>query len=153
MRVSRDKPLTLVVAAAVVLITAVGAFAYGTSAGVGDGTTETTSTDLVVVQTSTIAATGPGIAAQTLSGNFDNGSGGPAYVGDVSVVVTSTDQIGCTADDYTMAGSPMTVDAEVPHGNAQGAWTGTTIAFANDSTRNQNACQGATVSLAYTIVN
>lgn len=47
----------------------------------------------------------------------------------------------------------MSVDVEVPHGNVQGAWTGATIAFANDSARNQNACQGATVSLAHTIVN
>jgi hypothetical protein len=59
----------------------------------------------VAVQTSTITAMGPGITAQTLTGNLDNSSGGPSYVGSVTVVVD---------------------------GDAQGAWTGATIAFAND---------------------
>jgi hypothetical protein len=150
----RSKPVVLVAAVALVLLTAVGAFAYWTSAGGGEGTAATgTSDDLVVVQTSTITDMGPGIAAQTLSGNFDNSSGGPSYVGDVTVVVDGTDQVDCTADDYTITGSPMTVDAEVPDGDAQGAWTGAAIAFANDTARNQDACQGATVTLTYLIVN
>lgn len=154
MSLIRNRPVALVAAAAIVMLSAVGAYAYWTSAGGGEGTAETaTSVDLVVVQTSTITAMGPGIAAQTLSGNFDNSSGGPSYVGSVTVVVDSTDEAGCTADDYTITGSPMTVDDEVADGDGQGAWTGATIAFANDSARNQDACQGATVSLTYEIVN
>ena len=154
MSVIRSKSVVLVAAVALVLVTAVGAFAYWTSDGGGEGTAETgTSDDLVVVQTSTITDMGPGIAAQTLSGNFDNSSGGPSYVGSVTVVVDGTDQAGCTADDYTITGSPMTVGAEVPDGDGQGSWTGATIAFANDPARNQDACQGATVSLTYLIVN
>jgi hypothetical protein len=149
----RNKPVVLVVAAAILMLTAVGAYAYWTSTGGGEGTAATgTSDDLVVVQTSTITAMGPGTAAQTLTGNFDNSSDGPSYVGSVTVVVAGTDEAGCTADDYTITDSPMTVDAEVDDGDAQGAWTGATIAFANDPTRNQDACQGATVSLTYEIV-
>jgi hypothetical protein len=149
----RNKPVALVVAAAIVMLTTVAAYSYWTSAGGGEGTAATgTSDDLVVVQTSTVTAMGPGVAAQTLTGKFDNSSGGPSYVGSVTVVVAGTDQVGCSADDYTITGSPMTVDAEVPDGDAQGAWTGASIAFANDPARNQDACQGATVSLTYEIV-
>ncbi len=153
MSVVRNKPVVLVVAAAIVMLTAVAAYSYWTSAGGGQGTATTaTSTDLVVVQTSTITAMGPGVAAQTLSGNFDNSSGGPSYVGSVTVVVAGTDQAGCTADDYTIAGSPMTVNAQVADGDGQGAWTGASIAFANDPLRDQDLCQGATVDLTYAIV-
>ena len=45
----------------------------------------------------------------------------------------------------------MTVSAEVPAGTVQGAWTGATIKFNNKSAVNQDACKGATVTLAYTI--
>lgn len=154
MSVIRNKPVVLALAAAILMVSAVGAYAYWTSAGGGEGTAETgVSDDIVVVQTSTITGMGPGIAAQTLSGNFDNSSDGPSYVDTVTVVVDGTDQAGCTADDYTITGSPMTVADEVAAGDAQGAWTGATIAFLNDPTRNQDACQGATVDLTYLIVN
>jgi hypothetical protein len=154
MRTHLKKPLVLVIAAVTVMATAVGAYAYWTSGGGGTGTAATgTSDDLVVVQTSSITNMGPGIGVQTLSGNFDNGNEGPTYVGSVAVVVTDTSDAGCTAADYTIAGSPMLVDDEVPAGNDQGAWGGATIAFANDPDRNQDACQSATVNLTYEIVD
>jgi hypothetical protein len=145
------KPLALVVAAVIVVIGAAGAYAYWTSGGGGSGTAATgTSADLVVQQTSEVTGMGPGVDAQALNGNFDNGSGAASYVGSVSVVVTDTTAAGCTADDYTITGSPMVVGALVPAGLAQGAWTGATIAF-NNTASNQDACQGATVHLAYSI--
>jgi hypothetical protein len=154
MRVIKNKPAVILIAAAIIMLTAVGAFTYWTSNGAGDGTAATgTSDDLVVVQTSTITDMGPGVAAQTLTGNFDNSSGGPRYVGSVTVVVSGTSVTGCTANDYTITGSPMTVNAQVLAGAAQGAWTGATIAFANSATDNQDACRGATVNLAYEVVN
>ena len=56
----------------------------------------------------------------------------------------------CTAADYTLANAAMTVAAQVPSGTAQGAWTGATLVF-NNTGANQNACQGATVTLSYAI--
>jgi ABC-type uncharacterized transport system permease subunit len=154
MHALRHKPLAIVIASALVLLVSVTAYAFWTSDGGGSGTAGTgTSATLVVVQTSTVEAMGPGVAAQPLSGNFNNGGDGPAYVGSVSVVVSGTSAPGCDADDYAVSGSPMTVDDQVSTGTAVGAWTGATIAFANDPLVNQDACQGATVDLTYEIVD
>lgn len=130
------------------------AFAYWTAGGSGTGTASTgTNVALVAHQTSTVTDLHPGGAAQTLSGNFDNGNEGPTYVASVSVSISSVVPVGagvCTATDYTITGSPMTVAAEVPAGNGVGAWTGATIAF-NNKASNQDGCKGALVNLAYTI--
>ena len=154
MHALRHKPLAMVIAAILVLLVSVSAYAYWTTDGGGTGTAATgTSATLTVVQTSTIEAMGPGVAPQTLTGNFDNDGDGPAYVGSVSVVVTDTSVGACDADNYAVSGSPMTVDDEVPTGDAVGAWSGATIAFANDPLVNQDACQGATVNLTYLVLD
>ena len=57
----------------------------------------------------------------------------------------------CDAGDFTLAHRTMTVGADVPSGAGTGAWTGATIAFNNKPGVDQNACQGATVKLRYTI--
>lgn len=133
-----------------VLAIAGAAFAYWTvsGAGSGDGATGTV-TGITVNQTSTVTAMAPGVAPQTLSGDFDNSNDGPVYVGSVSATVTGTDQAGCDADDYTIAGSAP-VNAEVPSGTSVGTWSGLTIEFNNKPAVDQNACKGATVTIAYT---
>ena len=45
----------------------------------------------------------------------------------------------------------MSVGAEVPAGNAKGAFTGATIHFNNKAAVNQDACQDATVTLSYAV--
>ncbi|HMA47371.1 MAG TPA: hypothetical protein VKP11_09250, partial [Frankiaceae bacterium] len=106
--------------------------------------------------TSTVSNLRPGGTAQTLSGNFDNSDASPVFVTSVAVSISSVVKaVGapagtCDATDYTIAGSPVAVGAQVPSGLAQGSWTGATIAFNNKAAVNQDACQGATVNLAYT---
>ena len=152
MRTLRHKPLSVVIAAIIVLLVSVGAYSYWTSDGGGSGTAATgSSASLAVEQTSTIAAMGPGVDAQTLSGTFNNNSGGPAYVGSVTVEATGTSAGACDVDNYAITGAQMTVDAEVPEGDDVGAWSGATIAFVNDPLVNQDACKGATVDLTYEI--
>jgi hypothetical protein len=138
------------------LVVGGAAFAWWTAGGSGTGTATTgTVTGLTVVQTSTISGLAPGVAAQTLSGNFDNSNSGPVYVATVTAAITSvTDTngdpiVGCDATDYTLANAVMTVGAEVPAGNAQGSWTGATLAF-NDKGSNQDPCKLAVVHLGYT---
>lgn len=143
-----------------VLILGIGgtAYAYWTAAGSGTGTATTgTSSAVTVVQTSTVSDLQPGGAAQTLTGTFNNPNTGPVYVDTVTASIDSvTKAVGapagtCDATDYTLANATMTVAAEVPAGNSQGSWTGATIAFNNKAATNQDACKGATVSLAYTV--
>lgn len=126
------------------------AFAYWTNAGSGTGAATTgTNAAVVVNQTSTITGLAPGLAAQTLSGNFNNPNTSPTYVAAVTATVTGTDKSGCGPTDYTIAGTAP-VAAEVPSGNAVGAWSGLTIQFNNKAGTNQDACKNAVVAIAYT---
>jgi hypothetical protein len=153
-----SRKFTVAVVGAVILVAGAGvAFAYWTAGGSGSGTASTgESADITVVQTSTVTDMGPGVAAQPLSGNFDNANDGPVYVSTVTASIGSvTPAVGavgtCTAADYVLTGAVMTVNAEIPVGVAQGSWSGATIAFDNDPVANQDGCQGATVALAYLV--
>lgn len=133
------------------------AYAYWTTGGSGTGSGSAGNVAaLTVTQTTTLSAMYPGDSAQTLSGKFNNPNAGPAYVGTVTASISGvTKATGapagtCEASDFTLASAAMTVNADVPSGTAQGAWTGATIKF-NNKTTNQDACKGATVNLAYAI--
>lgn len=157
MSASRKRITAIAVGTAVLLAIGGGAFAYWTLSGSGTGsaTTGTVAGSITVNQTSTVTNLRPGGTAQTLSGTFTNTDTGPVYVTSVTASISSVVKavgapVGtCDATDYTLANATMTVVAEIPSGVAQGAWTGATIAFNNKAAVNQNACQGATVNLAY----
>lgn len=151
-----SRKITVAVVGAVILVAGAGvAFAYWTAGGSGSGTASTgASADIAVVQTSVVTDMAPGIPAQTLSGNFDNANEGPVYATSVTASIGSVTPVGagtCTAADYVLTGAVMPVNAEVPAGDAQGGWSGATIAFDNDPAVNQDGCQGATVTLAYAV--
>lgn len=159
--VMRPSKRTQRTVAAAVTITALGAgvaVAYWTTSGSGTGSAAAgTVAAVTVVQTSTISDVVPGATAQTLSGTFNNPNSGPVYVSTVTASIDSVSKDGgapagtCDASDYTLANATMTVNAEVPAGDGVGAWTGATIAFNNKTDTNQDACQNATVTLAYSI--
>jgi hypothetical protein len=146
------------VALAAVLLVIVGAgvaFAYWTSGGGGTGTAATgTSSALIVNQTSVVTGMGPGVAAQDLSGDFTNNGTTDAHVATLTAeigAITGADGA-CTADDYVITGSPMTVnDVIPPTGVPAGAWSGAAIAFANSPTVNQDGCKNANVAIVYTV--
>jgi predicted ribosomally synthesized peptide with SipW-like signal peptide len=133
------------------LVVVGGVFAYWTQSGSGSGTAQAgTTVPVTVNQTSAITGLYPGGPAQTLSGNFDNPNPGAVKVGAVSVVVDPVWASGaCSAADFVIGGSAA-VNAEIPAGNAVGAWTGLTIRMANLST-NQNDCKGVSANLLYTV--
>ncbi len=152
------RSVAIVAGVAVALGGAGIAFAYWSAGGTGNGTAETgTTVGIVAVQTSTVTNMKPGDVAQALSGNFTNPNTGPVYVATVTASISGvTKATGaptgtCDATDYTLATPVATVNAEVPAGAAQGAWSGATIKFNNKAAVNQDACKGATVNLAYAI--
>ena len=154
MRRLKNKSTAMIVGVLVVLVGAGAAFAYWTAGGSGTGTAATgTNATLVVNQTSTPAGMGPGVAAKTLSGNFDNGNDAPTYVGSVTAAITgvSGGDGACSADDYSLLNATMNVDTQVPVGTGVGSWSGATIAFKNSATVNQDGCKNATVALGYTV--
>ena len=148
----------LVLGVVISLVAAGAAFAYWTAGGSGTGTGSTAGAQsaLTANQTTTLTAMYPGDSAQTISGNFNNPNSGPIYVSTVTVSIASVTQAAgapagtCDDTDYTLGSTTMAVGAEVPAGNAKGAFTGATIKFNNKAT-NQDACKGATVNLAYAI--
>ena len=90
---------TVAIVAGITLLLVGGgvAFAYWTNQGAGTGSAATgTNAAVVINQTSTLTtALAPGVAAQPLSGNFDNPNTGPVYVAAVTATVTGTDTAGC----------------------------------------------------------
>jgi hypothetical protein len=155
MHLTKTKKLTGLTAALVLLGGAV-AFAYWTAGGSGTGTASTGTTDAITVnQTSVVTAMGPGVAAQSLSGNFDNDNDGPVFVATVTAAIGAITGGGptCEATDYTLSNPVSDVNAEVPVGTGVGSWGATdapTIAFNNKSDENQDDCKNATVEILYT---
>lgn len=158
MSASRKRITAIAVGTAVLLAIGGGAYAYWTLSGSGTGsaTTGTVSGSITVHQTGpAITNLRPGGTAQVLSGNFDNSDASPVYVTNVTVSIASVTKASgapsgtCGAVDYKLTGATMSVAAEIAPGTAKGAWTGATIEFNDSSTINQDACQGATVNLAY----
>jgi hypothetical protein len=124
------------------------ALAFWSSGGTGAGTAGTGTTATVTInQTSTaITDLGPGVAAEALSGTFTTTGGKPAFVAQVTPVVTSTSNVGCTSADFTVT-LPTVTNAEVITGTT---WSGATIVFKDSASVNQDACKGVTVNVGYT---
>ena len=126
------------------------------SGGTGDAAAAVTQAAPRVNQTAKLGIVAPGVPAQTLSGNFDNRSSDAVHVGTVRVRIASVRKAPgaaagtCDAGDFKLANRVVQVDADIPSGSGQGAWTGPTIAFDNQPGVNQNACMGAAVKLRYT---
>lgn len=152
------KKRRLLPAALALLVLVVGsgvAYAYWTASGSGTGSANAAAGTVPVtaVQTTVLTPMFPGDVAQTISGNFTNTNSGPVYIATVTASIGSVTKggvtaVGCDATDFTLASPTATVNASIPVGTAQGAWTGPTIQFNNKAT-NQDACKGVTVNLNY----
>ncbi|TDW86948.1 hypothetical protein EV137_5017 [Kribbella pratensis] len=148
------KKKIIIAAAATVVIGAGSAFAYWstTGSGSGSGATSAGTSNLAIVQTSTVSNLRPGDAAQTISGTVTNNADSSAYVNSVTVSIAGVTQASgatgiCDATDYTLASPTMSVTTDVaPGGTAN--FNGATLKFNNKAT-NQDGCKGATVNLSY----
>lgn len=159
MHLPKNRTKAVAIGVALTVLGSGAAYAYWTAggSGTGSGTTKAALTALTAVQTSTVSDLQPGGAAQTLSGTFSNPNTGPVYVTSVTASIASVVSpttglviVGCSAADYTLSGATMAVNAEAL-ANDTSTWGGATIAF-NNTGANQDACKGAVVNLAYSIV-
>lgn len=154
----KSKKVLALGVAAVTVISGGAAYAYWTAGGAGTGTAATDAgTIALTVNQAALTEMYPGDSAQTISGTFGNTNDGPVYVTSVTASIASVTEANtdtttsCTAADYTLSLTTMTVNAEVAVGDPIGAWSGATIQF-NNTDANQDACKGATVNLAYSVV-
>jgi hypothetical protein len=126
------KRVALLAVLAVGAVTAVGAYAYWTQGGSGQGSATTGTTNGVTVnQTSTAGNLYPGGSA-ALSGNFDNPNSGSVYIGSVTASVHAFsvqpdgDKPACTEADFSITGT-SNAPGEVAAGNGKGSWSGLTL--------------------------
>ncbi len=145
------KRTALVLSAVAVLAVAGIAVAYWTTSGSGNGSGAVAESNGTLVLHGTITnALTPG-GSSPVAYSADNAGSSSLQVGTVHAVVSIDEthaEAGCKAFDFTIADTAET--QIIPAKSSGVALThGGTIAMA-DTTENQNACQGATISLALT---
>lgn len=130
------------------------AIAYWTNSGSGTGSasTGTTANDLSFAQTGSITNLRPGAAAQAISGTITNNGDETVLVNNISVDLSGTTWNGtCEATDYTISGSPLSVNTSLAAGASTAIPAGLTIAFNNKAGENQDDCKNQSLGLSFTI--
>jgi hypothetical protein len=150
MKLRSKRTLVLIGVLAVAVFSAVGAYAYWTQGGAGQGSATTgTSVDVVVNQTSNASGLYPG-GSKALSGNFDNSNSSGVYIASVTASVhafsVQPDSLkpACTEADFSITGTSNT-PGEIPSGSGVGSWSGLTINML-DPNANQDNCKSLTAS-------
>lgn len=140
------------------------AFAYWSSTGTGTGTAQTaTAAPSLTFSTSSISGLAPGVAATPFTVTVTNSGSQSSYVSGLTAYLTVTEATNapagtCTASDYLLNGyagadsaHPQTISwspVDLAAGAHQASGGTDTVQF-NDTTSNQDACQGAVVTLNY----
>jgi hypothetical protein len=152
MKVNFRKPVVVAaIAGSVLAISGTAAFAYWTASGTGSGTASTASSsaDLTVSQaTFSGSALVPGGTAQNLSGTIANTNGFAVPVTSFTAGVgVDSGHTGCLASWYSVTN--LTATGPAP---AQGSipFSGK-IQLTDQTSTNQDACKGATVTVTYTV--
>ena len=155
----RKKATTIVVASALLLGTAGGAYAYWstTGSGIGSGTTAAGESGHLGFAQNTLTDMYPGDSSQNLRVTVTNNGTASAYVATIKAYVT-TDKDGCTGADYLLNGNAapssagtateLTWTAQDLAKGGQANATGT-IQFNDRGNANQDACKGAAVTVNY----
>lgn len=143
------KRTALVLSAVAVLAVAGIAVAFWTTTGSGEGSGKVAASNGTLTLHGTITnALTPG-GSSPVAFTADNAGSSSLQVGTVHAVVSIDEaHSGCKASDFTIAD---TEEGQViaPHATNVSLTNGGTIKMA-DSAANQDACQGATISLALT---
>lgn len=136
------------------LAVAGAAFAYFTSSGSGTGSASVGSSSAVTLHATITSNLYPG-SSSPVTFTVDNPSSGVQRVGTVSLasITTDAEHSGCSTKltgekpDFTMA--PVPVNQVFTSGNGQAVSATGTLAM-NETGVNQDACQGATLTLHLT---
>jgi hypothetical protein len=149
-RITRKRALTAL-ACAGVLALAAGAYAYFTSTGSGTATATVGSSSAVTIKATVSSTLYPG-PSSSVTFTVDNPGSGKERVGTISLTEVKADagHSGCSTvitggnPDFTMPA--VAVNQTFGTGNNQ-AVTPTGTLTMNDTGVNQDACQGATLTL------
>jgi len=152
-RITRKRAL-LALGCTCALALAAGAYAYFTSNGSGTGTASVGTASAVTLHGTVTSSLYPG-SSSPVSFTVDNPSQGSQRVGTISLASISVDAghsacstvLGGANPDFSMPA--VTVNKTFAPGNAQ-AVTQTGTLTMNETGTNQDACQGATLTLQLT---
>jgi hypothetical protein len=148
--VLQSKKRRLIVAlGAVGAVAAVGvAIAYFTTTGSGTGSATVGSSSAVTIHGTTATSLFPGTGS-TVSFTVDNPASGSQRVNEIHLESVTTDagHSACVLSDFTMPN--VTVNQVFPSGNGQAVTATGTLSMANTA-QNQDACQGAPLTLHLT---
>lgn len=128
------------------------AYAYFTSTGSGTATAKVGTSSAVTLKGTVSGNLYPGSSSQ-VSFTVDNPSSGAQRVGTISLTGITVDAGHSTCSVVITGGNPdfampaVTVNATFPPGNGQAVAPKGTLTM-NDTGVNQNACQGAELTLA-----
>jgi hypothetical protein len=146
------KRVVAALATTCVLALAAGAYAYFTSTGSGTATATVGSSSAVVLHGTVSGSMYPG-GSQTVTLTVDNPGSGAQRVGTVSLTKVQSDgtHSGCVTtiaptENPAFAMPAVVVNKTYSPGNAQAVTPAGTLTM-NDTGLNQDACQGATLTL------
>src|SRR4051812_47698428 len=144
-KIGKKKLIVAGVATAVIAAGAGTALAYWTSTGSGTGTASTGSSSAfeVVLDSPVGAALSPGGPVDSVAFHVTNHNTGAQNFANAVATVTGTDKAGCSATNYQISGLTAGYGNLVSGATADGSFDLQMV----DSGSNQDACQGATVSL------
>lgn len=143
-RITRKRAL-LTLGCTLALALATGAYAYFTSTGSGTGTAKVGNASAVTLKGTITGNLYPG-SSSAVSFTVDNPSSGSQRVGTISLgsVTVDAGHSGCGTAAFSMPA--VTVNQTFAPGNGQAVTPTGTLAMADTGT-NQDACQGATLTL------
>jgi hypothetical protein len=147
-----SKRALVVIGSLCTLAVATAAYAYFTSTGSGTATAKVGTSSAVTLKGTVTGNLYPGSSSQ-VSFTVDNPSGGAQRVGTISLTGITVDAGHSTCSTVITGGNPdftmpaVTVNATFPAGNGQAVTPKGTLTM-NDTGLNQNACQGADLTLA-----
>ncbi len=143
LNIFRKRTLVGAVLAALVLLGALGAYAYWTTGGSGSGSaTAGTTTDNLTIASSLVTGVTPG-SSTPVTVMLTNPNSYSVHVDTVSTVITTSD-VGCLPAGFTFPAKVMNTTI-APLGTASFAQD---LVLA-DTAANQDPCKGATITLTY----
>ncbi len=136
------------------LALAAGAYAYFTSSGSGTGTASVGTASAVTLQATVSSSLYPG-SSSPVSFTVDNPSQGSQRVGTITLASITVDAGHSTCSSTISGGNPdfsmpaVAVNKTFASGNGQSVTPNGTLTM-NETGTNQDACQGATLTLHLT---
>ncbi|HWO84526.1 MAG TPA: hypothetical protein VNM38_12170 [Solirubrobacterales bacterium] len=152
MHLIRNKRTLVALACVAAVAVAAVAYAYFTSTGSGTATAKVGTSSAVTLKGTVAGNLYPG-ASQQVSFTVDNPSSGAQRVGTITLTGITVDAGHSTCSVTISGGNPdftmpaVAVNATFPSGNGQAVTPKGTLTM-NDTGVNQNACQGAELTLA-----